>query len=62
MGGIDLEHLVFNEMFLPNPSPQGSGIYTEEETERLWETKVVNDSKHTESSRYKANTHMKSQT
>lgn len=47
-----MEHSVLNGMHLLNPSPQGSGIYSEEREERWEELEVVNESKQTASSRH----------
>lgn len=40
-----LEHSALNGMFSENSSSQGSGVYAEEETERLWEPKTTEEAK-----------------
>jgi hypothetical protein len=59
---VILRFSVLNEISLSSSSLQGSGIYEEEETERLWETKVECESKERVSSRqYKTEACMSSQ-
>ena len=47
-----LEHSVLNGMTPSKPFPQDSGIYAEEETERLREPKMMVNSKETVFSRH----------